>query len=118
MRHLWKYTPVIFLTLVILLILLPQYSTQSQSAGTMACAVPAASFTQTDEKPQTAEELDLTLEDQSVYLPLVIKSSTEPPPSGIGIYGTVTANGDPLEGIILGLVHDLGYPPPGITATA
>ena len=118
MRHLWKYTPVIFLTLVILLILLPQYSTQSQSAGTMACAVPAASFTQTDEKPQSFKESVLSLEEQTIYLPLVVKSTGEtPPPSDGGIYGTVTANGEPLEGIILSLWRDDGEHTTVLTTT-
>lgn len=119
MRQLWKYSPVIILCLVIILIILPQYSTKSQSGGTVPRGLPAASFSQTDEKLQIVEKSTITLEDQTVYLPLVVNSTGEvPPPSEVGIYGTVTANGTPLKGIILGLVHDLGYPPFEITATA
>ena len=100
MQHLWKFTPLFLLSLLIFSLFFPQYSAQSQSARTAADGTPAALFAQTDEFPVSVEEAALSLDNQTIYLPLVIK-----PP--VGIYGKVTANGGPAAGIVLALWHDM-----------
>jgi hypothetical protein len=109
-----KYPPLLVLSFVLVLCLLPQYSTQSQSARTAARGAPAAAYSQTDENSLPVKQSALSLENQTVYLPLVINSTTVP---SVGIYGKVTVLGEPVEGVVLALMHNAVFPREPITTT-
>ena len=108
MKRLWKFIPVLVLGFVVILILLPQYPTQSQSSRLIEHVILAVEDDRSDVYPTITSDAALSLDDQTVYLPLVVNSTGEtPPPSGDGVYGTVTASGEPADGIILSLWHDM-----------
>jgi len=118
MRYLWKFTPLLSLGLVLGLIFVPQSATQSQVARAAAHGTPSVSSSQTDENLLPVNQVDLFLEDPTVYLPLVIKAAGgTPPPSDGSIYGTVTAIGEPAASIDLTLWYDTDILREPITTT-